>query len=192
MHIILEGPDNAGKTTLAKALIAACVDAGTSVSYCHPGGKPESDGAERQCIGMQIEWLSNQMPTIVDRVTPISQSIYNPSADDATLTWRVEGLHMMTRLATIVYCRPSTDRLLRTQDLTWRPGETEEHKQKIISRQHEFVEKYDQMMAGLDCIHYDFEDKPLAKHILEHIVLALGGREVSINTVKSLAKRRTW
>jgi GTPase SAR1 family protein len=151
MRIILEGPDNAGKTTLANRIKHAL---GPRVDYFHPGGKPDDLEAEALCIEVQLDTLRASSSIIMDRCTPISQVVYNP--DPELVGWRD---HMWQRYLeldiVLIYCRPSTDRLLRVQDLTWREGETEEHKQKIIANQHTFVQRYDAIMQGKPNLSYE-------------------------------------
>lgn len=165
MLLILEGPDNAGKTTLAQTISKALKG---KLTYFHPGGRPETITQELECIDEQMAYLKKGN-VMLDRCTPISQQIYN---HDGVLTMiRQEALQDMLKLGVlIIYCRPSTDRLLRTQDLTWRDGETDEHKQKIIHNQHEYVHAYDMLMAQIPCIIYNFEDYEQAKTIVDKIV----------------------
>lgn len=171
MRIILEGPDNAGKTTLANRIID---QVGDFTLYHHPGGKPVGMAAEEQCVLDQKEWLGHTR-VIVDRVTPISQRVYNPHPEhDVTRVAR--WWEMCDRFRPIViYCRPSTDKLLRVQDLTWREGETEEHKQKIITNQHVFVERYDAIFAKIPHVHYDFEQEGAAALIVAAAVSGMSG-----------------
>lgn len=174
MRIILEGPDNAGKTTLASRLIKAC----PAIEYHHPGGKPDDFQHELRCIEEQMGWLDSAA-IIIDRVTPISQQVYNPDiVHDAT---RQEALKlMMAKNPIIIYCRPSTDRLMRFNDFTWREGESEEHKQKIIRNQHVFIERYDKIMRTVPCISYDFDDQANANLITKQLQSGLLGNQSAI------------
>lgn len=153
MKIILEGPDNAGKTTLANKIKDRL---GEEVEYKHPGGAPETLEDEHRCVAQQLEWL--KLPrVIIDRITPISQMVYNFNMSLA----KVREAYLQEYLTfkpLIIYCRPTTDRLLRTEELTWRYDETEDHKQKIITNQHKFVASYDIIMAKVPCIVYNYEE----------------------------------
>jgi thymidylate kinase len=172
MRFILEGPDNAGKTTLANSIKHIL---GPRVEYFHPGGKPADLDAEGMCIEEQLDMLMRNSAIIMDRCTPISQAVYN--ADPQLEEWRE---HMWQRYAalgaTVIYCRPSTDKLLRVQDLTWRDGETDEHKEKIIRNQHTFVQRYDAIMQDIPNLSYDYEDKSHANIIRDKMVQALQGQ----------------
>lgn len=166
MNFILEGPDNAGKTTLANYLLreARCA------KYFHPGGPPSDYVGETRCMEEQLDRLVDSNVMILDRCTPVSQMVYNSAIQHDDDRMRVA--HEFRKFAVFVYCRPTTDRLLRVQDLTWRAGETDEHKEKIISRQHEFVQRYDKVMALIPCVSYDY-DSPLCSAVPEMMVKAL-------------------
>lgn len=186
MRIILEGPDNAGKTSLANAIKHML---GHQVTYFHPGGKPEDLEAEGLCVEQQLEALDTNWPIIMDRCTPISQQVYNP--DPQLVGWRE---HMWQRYVDlfpiVIYCRPSTDKLLRVQDLTWREGETEEHKQKIITNQHKYVRRYDELMQRIPNVCYDFEDRAHASIIFEKAVQALSNQQHAYNWFLNLMNLR--
>ena len=168
MRLILEGPDNAGKTSLAQRLLQANVH----VKYNHPGGKPDSFEDEERCIKEQLIWLHDHH-TILDRVTPISQRVYNP--DEVADKFRIDmWSHYLQHKPVVVYCRPSTDRLMRFQDFTWRDGETEEHRQKIIRNQHTFIERYDAIMATVPHVLYAF-DEPMGEIVAIKLLQAFGG-----------------
>lgn len=176
MRFILEGPDNAGKTSLANSIKHVL---GPRVDYFHPGGKPADIEAEGHCVEEQLEALMGSTAIIMDRCTPISQTVYNP--DSQLNDWR---LHMWKRYeeldVVVIYCRPSTDKLLRVQDLTWRDGETEEHKQKIIQNQHAFVQRYDHLMQKIPNLSYDYEDVAHATIIRDKMIQALEGQKSAV------------
>lgn len=179
MKILLEGPDNAGKTTLARAIHDAC----QRTFYYHPGGKPKDLEDEVKCIETQLEILK-QDRVIMDRCTPISQMVYNPdTTQDIFRKQRIRDFIQDDMV--IIYARPSTDRLMRVQDLTWRDEETEEHKQKIIRNQHAFIDRYDAIMANVPCISYDFEDN-MAAIIRSKAIEAMNGSEWDFKWFRNL------
>lgn len=179
MKILLEGPDNAGKTTLARAIHDAC----QNTFYFHPGGKPKDLDDEVKCIESQLQILRNDR-VIMDRCTPISQMVYNP--DPTQDVFRKQKIREFVQDdMVILYARPSTDRLMRVQDLTWRDDETEEHKQKIIHNQHEFIERYDRIMAEVPCLTYDFEDA-IAPIIKVKAIAAMNGSESDFKWFREL------
>lgn len=175
MRLILEGPDNAGKTTLARKLQDAL---GDGIRYFHPGGKPASFQDELDCVTLQLAELDQHENVVLDRITPISQRVYNPDPDmdkvrAHTMSWYAQ------RDVIIVYCRPSTDRLMRVEDLTWRDGESEEHKQKIIRGQHTFIERYDSLMEKTPHVVYNFEEAEAADLVFTQAVKAMNGSKAA-------------
>jgi adenylate kinase family enzyme len=151
-RIILEGPDNAGKTTLARRLCDA-----TGAAYFHAGGPPKNVAAEDECMRQQGEWLSHDGLVVVDRVTGISQVVYNPDPkrDRIRRMW-IRSLLSSQPSVLLVYCRPPNDWLMASDRYTWRPEETEEHKQKIIRNAMTFIERYDDEVQVLPKVVYDF------------------------------------
>ena len=170
MRIILEGPDNSGKTTLANRIKHAL---GDHVTYFHPGGRPVDESHETKCLLDQDTLIRQFDRIVVDRLTAISQRVYQPNA--ARTQIRIDALNqLLCSGAIVIYCRPSTDRLLRIQDFTWRDEETEEFKQEIIANHHTYVNRYDELMQTVPCITYDFED-PTAEVIYQKILQGMHG-----------------
>lgn len=168
MSIVLEGPDNSGKTTLANALRSAVHDC----KYVHAGGPPRDLKAEIDCMVEQHELVALHWNVVLDRCTSISQSVYNPSVElEPTRRAFRERLYS-TKSALIVYCRPSTEWLLRTNDLTWREDEPDELKRKIVEGQHEFVERYDKIMRDVPHLTYNFQERTHT-YLAEQLAAAL-------------------
>lgn len=189
MLIILEGPDNSGKTTLANALRS-----NPSVDYWHPGGAPKSlEDEERDMQGQHFKAVMHwPEPLIMDRCTAISQQVYN--ADITRLVPRDEAVRKLLALpdVIVVYCRPSTDRLMRTDTYTWREGEDEAHKQKIITRAHEWINRYDNLMQTIPHISYDY-DAPSGPVVRANLQEALRGNVEAHSWLSSIINfRRTW
>jgi hypothetical protein len=153
VHVVLEGSDNSGKTTLAQQLCRLVPE----LTYFHPGSPPKSASEESECVEYQLALLERSTPYIVDRVTPISQMIYNHNHDLAITRYRQLNQYLRRQDVLIVYCRPPSDRLLRVQDLTWSEHDTEETKEKAIRDVHWHVRDYDILMATIPCLKYDFE-----------------------------------
>lgn len=169
MKIIFEGPDNAGKTSLAMKLGETL---GGTMRYYHPGGKPAGIREETEFCIQQVAMLSYDN-IMMDRCTPISQQVYNP--DPALDLVRNKFLaEMRFKDPLFIYCRPSTDRLMRTDLFTWRDGEDEAHKQKIIEGQHTFIGRYDDIMAKVPHVTYNFED-PTGDVIFTKLLAAIRG-----------------
>lgn len=172
MNFILEGPDNAGKTTLAKYLERTV----QSAKYYHPGSAPADHDAEIRDMGQQLDLLVGNSSLILDRCTPVSQMVYNSAIqhDDDRMGMAQE----FRKFGVFIYCRPSSDKLLRVQDLTFREEETDVARENIIKRQHEFVDRYDKVMALVPCVSYDY-DSSMCQSVPEMMVKALRGDEAA-------------
>lgn len=185
MIIVLEGPDNAGKTTLARKLRHQL----TSVKYYHPGGKPDDSAHEAEFLNQQSAMFRSTIPHIIDRVTCISQQVYNPDPVLDHLRQQMAA-EMIEAGVVVIYCRPPNEVLMDTANFSWRAEETEEHRQKIITRAHEFIERYDKVMTGIPCISYDWRDAPHAELIAAKAVQALLGVQSAQEWFKNLINLR--
>lgn len=180
MRIIIEGPDNGGKTTLANTLLAE--QAG--LIYHHPGGRPADAAAEAKCLHEQMTMVMRHDKLLMDRCTAISQQVYSPHAvRDPERKAHLKNL--IDEGVLFVYCRPGTDWLMSFEHFTWREGETEEFKQEIIAKQHVFIERYDELMRTVPHIHFDYRGDE-ASAIIKHIVLAISGNQTSINLLNAM------
>lgn len=184
MNFILEGADNGGKTTLARYLQRHTEP---HTTYFHPGSAPVDHAAEIHDMGQQLDLLVGHRALILDRCTPVSQMVYNSAIqhDDDRMAMAQE----FRKFGVFVYCRPSSDKLLRVQDLTFREEETEEQRQKIIVRQHEFVERYDKIMALIPCVTYDY-DSSMCSSVPGMMVKALNGDPTAEDWFNKLIKWR--
>lgn len=154
MAIILEGPDAAGKTTLSQRLRAI----EPALHFYTSGGAPKSpDELKNFCDEQTI--LSFTAGQILDRITPISHPIYHKL--DAPVLEYLQGV-LDTILTSpnliIVYCRPSNDLLMMPEKHQWKDYDTEDDKQKILTRQHEFIRAYDKMFESIPHVAYDYSD----------------------------------
>lgn len=182
MKIILEGPDNAGKTTLANRLWEIC--GATVLEYHHPGGRPADLNAEVACLQEQTSLTTRPGSMLLDRCTAISQQVYSPDEEQNIVrrAWLADAIKAGVLF---VYCRPDTDWLMSFENFTWREGETEEFKQEIISKQHVFIERYDHIMRSIPHIHYDYRSDT-AHPIIKHIALAVEGNQTSLQLLKAM------
>lgn len=184
MRLLIEGPDNAGKTTLAHF-----VHENSRSFYHHPGGKPSNVEEEYKCLEDQQHLMMNSNFIIMDRCTGISQRVYNPS-DEYDTVRKVYTDNLISLGAVVVYARPSFDRLMRVDELTWRDGEDEAHKQKIIRNQGTFIQRYDEIMAKIPCITYDFEDETISRIVRTKLVGAMNGSMPDLNWLKNIMHYR--
>lgn len=167
-RIVLEGPDHAGKTTLAKQLCTI-----TGAKYHHPGGAPVDEMAERACLMEQQFLIERAGPLVLDRVTCVSQQVYNPNEALDPVRTRCLDTLCTSPFVFVVYCRPPNEHLVDVGNYTWRPEETEEHRQKIMTRAFEWVERYDRVMEKVPHLSYDFKDVAAAKTLETALIGAL-------------------
>lgn len=156
MIIVLEGPDNAGKSTLASMLAK---DLGIEV--VHPGGPPANiaDALVRCGEQAMLFQLGESVSFIYDRVTCISDQIYR-----GTRTYNVAfGLFQQDLKseiengnAILVYCRPPNYVVKDFSGHVTKAHETEEvveHAKRNIDR---IVFEYDELMHSMKPIVYDY------------------------------------
>jgi hypothetical protein len=153
MSIILEGPDAAGKTTLAQQLLKM----EPRLTFYSSGGAPRTPEAmDRFCRDQDN--LSTKYGVILDRITPISHPIYNMIGSEAQRElrfWLKSILSSQAHLV-MVYCRPSNDLLMRPDKHQWKDYDTEADKMKILDQQHVFIERYDELFKTIPHVCYDY------------------------------------
>lgn len=121
---------------------------------------------------------------LLDRCTAISQQVYTPDPEITHV--RKSWLDVALKAGVVfVYCRPDTDWLMSFEHFTWRDGETEDFKQEIISKQHLFIERYDELFLRIPHVHYDYRSSE-ATAIVKHLSLAATGNSTSMQLVNAL------
>ena len=152
MALIIEGPDNAGKTTLAKQLSEVL-----RIPIHHPGGAPKGSEHELSCMVSQLELCSENI--ILDRVTCISQPIFNTHRHDAVDN-PLFGTFLRRMIDTpgcvIIYCRPDDKEVLNMFKHEVKPHDSPAHIQYIEENQASFVKSYDLVMSLLPHIKYNY------------------------------------
>lgn len=165
--IILEGPDNSGKSTLANALADMF-----GYKVVHPGGAPKNLTDE---VNMMInQRLLAEQNIIHDRVTCLSQPVYNTLRGEFNTNRKyMPYIRQFENDANVViiYCRPPNELVLKMDGHEHKPHETAEHFQLVQQNQRLFVAAYDALMANVNHIHYDYTQDN-AKSICNIPVLA--------------------
>lgn len=149
MAIILEGPDAAGKTTLARWL----VDMGMEIVVT--GGAPRSLEALIQHCHRQVNACEDRR-NVIDRISPISHPIYNPAYRGNEMLAVYLGMMINRDDVVVVYCRPPTDALMKPEKHQWKDYDTEEDKQKILNNQMVYIDLYDEAFAAIPHVCYDY------------------------------------
>jgi adenylate kinase family enzyme len=181
LRLILEGPDNAGKTTLADYLRQHV----PHIKYFHPGGPPANMLEERKCVDEQMDYLLANEFALLDRTTTISQRVYNQ--DNIADRYRASQCSEMLAMGCLViYARPTTDKLMAFETFQWKDHDSEAQKQKVIQRQHEFIGRYDAIMRRTPHIAYDFTDVEAAQTLRDLCVRGLKGDREAIHGLRNL------
>jgi len=148
MAIIVEGPDNSGKTTLCKLLSKEL-----HMPVFHAGGPPASNDIALKLCREQMEFLSHNV--ILDRVTPISRQVYENRFADPDLTDHLKRM-LNAPMCTVIYCRPPNERLMDMKNHQIKDHDTPEHMAYVLENLHNFIELYDRLMSGIPHIEYDW------------------------------------
>jgi len=160
MIIILEGPDNAGKSTLAEKL---SVD--LEVDLVHPGGPPKNiveviARCQEQLTTFQ---LSTEVDFIYDRVTCISDYVYRGRHEFDRMFGVYHASLRMAKNVIIIYCRPSDERLRNFSDHIQKDHEDAAVVQHAKDNVDRIISEYDTIMNGFSndrhftMLRYNFE-----------------------------------
>jgi hypothetical protein len=156
MIIVLEGPDNAGKSTLATMLAKDL-----NIEVVHPGGPPANiaDALIRCGEQAMIFQMGEHVSFIYDRVTCVSDQIYRGVAEycmsfglfQADLMSEVEAGNVL-----IVYCRPPNRVVKDFSSHVMKDHETAEvveHAKRNVDR---IIFEYDELMHHMKPVIYDY------------------------------------
>lgn len=146
--IIFEGPDAAGKSTLA-----ARVSQASGRQMYRAGGAPKDTSEMWRMIDEQSEALERGM--LVDRVSAISQQVYRDGLWQSPDLVRVV-MGYFSRGAIMVYCRPPLNILLDPNKHEWKEYDTPEWRETVLRKQETYVDRYDRLMSQMPCIIYDW------------------------------------
>jgi phosphoribosyl-ATP pyrophosphohydrolase len=144
--IVVEGADNSGKSTLGKAI---------SLPYYSAGPAPRSAEELMKCLDEQRARASS--PCVQDRLTCISQQVYSDAPESMFLQKTLEDL-VEVPFVIVVYCRPPERTLMDLSTHKVKSYDTEENMEKIARYQHEYIKKYDSLMAKIPHILYDWTE----------------------------------
>lgn len=119
------------------------------IRYYASGGPPKTPEEMIKFCEDQL-LLARQDKIIIDRITPISQIVYNSdklSFQDLEYLADMCDIILRQEACTLVYCRPSNEHLLNPKSHDWKEYDTPEHIEKILNNQARFITTYDQLMS---------------------------------------------
>lgn len=149
--ICIEGPDNSGKTTLAKTLSQHL-----GLPIHHSGGPPKLESeVEGRCRMLSI----NPSPFILDRYPAISEMVYGPLLrPHLEFTSGTDWVDRSLKSGWIfIYCRPSDEHLLSLEGHVLKEHETPEHFEQVKKRAWSIITTYDDIMSLVPHFRYNFE-----------------------------------
>ena len=136
MHIILEGIDASGKSTLARHLSEAL---GYNVQ---PSEGPEKEPGEIITRIMRYDRLMQEGGIIFDRHPAFSHPIYSQGSKWMTRIPPAVINDLLTRPILIVYCRPMTEGF--DNHVENEAGEDPEHLKKVSANYTKWLADYDE------------------------------------------------
>lgn len=142
MFVIVEGPDNSGKTALCKFLSMHL-----KVSIVHSGGPPRS---KKEFFDRIERLLHHPRPVIFDRFPVISEHVYGPvlrGVDTFEGAHRIFNCRMLLRRPIILYCRTSIEEMLKLDDHKVKEHETAEHVESVKHNALNLIYRYDEVMS---------------------------------------------
>jgi hypothetical protein len=149
--IIIEGPDGAGKTVLAKQL-----SYDLKLEYHHMGAPPKTKAEAERRAFVSISRCTD--PCIQDRSTLISECVYGAALrkEGAWLDWRKarQIIHLVQPV--IIYCCPDLDHLQPVKA----PYDSDEYSDLVDQNQGQIIALYDKFFSLLDVVksNYNFSN----------------------------------
>lgn len=160
MFVVIEGPDNSGKSTLAKYL-ADRID----FPLQHSGGPPKSDDE----FAFRLDRLFRMDDVIFDRFPVISEAVYGPILSRESLITPTSKIRFFARKPIIIYCRPPLNVLMRVVDgHEVKDHETAAHVAAVKAHAMALIHRYDEVLYEYNPIYYDYTAG--GPHMLDLIV----------------------
>lgn len=144
--IVVEGPDNAGKSTLSSEI---------GLQRFSAGPAPRDSLELRECLRDQKARAS--VPCIQDRLTCISQQVYSDAPESSILQRDLDEL-IEKPMFVVVYCRPPERVLMDFSTHKVKSYDTEKSLEKITDNQHTYIERYDELMRSIPHVLYDWTE----------------------------------
>lgn len=174
--LIVEGPDNSGKSTLVRRLAEEA-----KLLLIANKRKPKTKSQIFEFMNLAIP-LSHRFPTIFDRWSPISEAVYGPIIrGHSILSFHDEEVARAAPILSglspmIIYCRPDDDTIKESLgDRGQMPGVEENIDDLILS--------YDQVInhwahapnVSYPTVRYNYRDPGAYEYILERVTFHING-----------------
>lgn len=151
MIVILEGPDNAGKTTLANSLGKAFQS-----EIIHPGARPENFLVANEYCNAQLAFINahsknHSFHWIFDRVTCISDFIYGlQNHPERGAYYSKHIFAILEHPISVIYCRPPDSVITDFSTHTRADHDTDESISFAVNNIHNIIGLYDGIITGLN------------------------------------------
>lgn len=163
-HIIIEGPDGSGKSTLVAGLSSLL-----GFGVVRGKGPEKYPGEILDRAESYLKLLDSPVPTIFDRHPCISHPIYSRftpvtqmPAPLANRIYRVPGV-------LIISCRPSSVHQL-SDDHVAKDYDTPTHLRAVSSHHTEICRAYEQWAQGHAHLHYDYNANRQAQYMMSQLM----------------------
>lgn len=152
--IILEGPDNAGKTTLGQKLARLlCCNVEHSV-------RPDKNLTPEECLEFSAKQLEER-PVILDRVFALSEFVYSTVLRSGPQTG-LKTPDLMRQLTEkeviLIYCRPGFGRIICQNGRTQMAGVVE-NLESITTMYDQVIAQWTASQTKIIILHYDYDDE---------------------------------
>lgn len=172
--IVLEGPDNSGKSTLAKVLSEEF-----GLPVYHAGGPP----ASVKEMNKRVDFiLNNHSKFIFDRIPLISEPVYCILRGGNNMFAESEELYSALReiKPIIIYCRPPLSVLMAEDNREAKSHDNPKHLKKVGDNKLLLIDRYDQVMNSEMVPNYLMYDYTIhsTKQLMEGIKHEMAKRAV--------------
>ena len=173
MPIVIEGPDNSGKSRLAKELATRL---GSLV--IHAG--PKSGDYDQMVSDMSHQnrrlCVRGHQSDVFDRLTCISERSYRNycDIDDKAMVQSLAAL--LEQDVILIYCRPPSSTIMDFSTHLVKSYDTESAMKDIVDNAHLYIERYDETFSKIPHLSYnwlDSEDVNWHDNFINSIVLYL-------------------
>lgn len=178
--IIVEGPDNSGKSTLINQLIK---DLGLTLAEQKVKGPTKSllDITSRALDVLHQCSVIGPDKAITDRFSLISEEIYGPICRGQNRWNEDRGIYLSlwnivdSFNPIIIYCRPPLPVLLNMDNHQVKDYDTKEHLESIESNQVKLIEKYDLFFKFHPCRLYDYTKENSYNDLINYLRSTING-----------------
>ena len=172
--ILIEGPDNSGKSTLALQLSK---EFGFKL-YDRPHGPPKN-ADELVMRALQLALVQSKKNLIVDRHPLIGENVYGPILrghnmwDEKPDYEKILGDDLVDKIhkgdVFIIYCRPPREVVLNLKTHQVKDYDTPSHLKALTKKSGEILDCYDENLRTFASHIYDYTEEDSLKNLIKKI-----------------------